>query len=62
MTILLDSFGDYMVLTLRKWLYMKSDHGTINELKYIILFQRAVVDHNVTYLLAWSINLVLLQI
>jgi hypothetical protein len=44
MTILLDSFGDYMVLTLRKWLYTKSDHGTINELKYIILVQRAVVD------------------
>jgi hypothetical protein len=34
---LLDSLGDYIVLTLKKWLYKKYDHGTINELKYIIL-------------------------
>jgi hypothetical protein len=35
MTTLLDFLGDYMVLTL-KMLYKKPDHGTINELKYII--------------------------
>jgi hypothetical protein len=37
MTILLDSLGDYMILTLKKWLYKKSDPRKINELKYIIL-------------------------
>jgi hypothetical protein len=36
MTMLLYSLGDYMILTLKKWLYKKSDHRTINELKYII--------------------------
>jgi hypothetical protein len=36
MTILLDSLDDYMILTLKKWLYKKLDHGTINELNYII--------------------------
>jgi hypothetical protein len=35
-TTLLDSLDDYIVLILKKWLYMKSDHGSINELKYII--------------------------
>jgi hypothetical protein len=35
MTILLDSFDDYMVLTLKKLLYKKSDNETINEFKYI---------------------------
>jgi hypothetical protein len=38
------------------------DHGTINELMYIILVQRVVRAHNMTHLLAWSINLGLLQI
>jgi hypothetical protein len=37
MTILLNSFGDYMILTFKKWLYKTSDHGTINKFKYIIL-------------------------
>jgi hypothetical protein len=32
MTTLLDSLGDYMILTLKKLLYKKLDHGTINEL------------------------------
>jgi hypothetical protein len=62
MITLLDSLGDYMVLTLKKWLYKKSDHETINELKYIISTQRVVVAYNATHLLAWSINLILLQI
>ncbi len=62
MTTLLDSLGDYMVLTLKKWLYKKLDHGTINELKYIILVQRMVVAYNATHLLAWSVSLVRLQI
>jgi hypothetical protein len=57
MTTLLDS----LVLTL-KWLYKKYDHGTINELKYIVLVQRVVIAHNVTHLFMWSVNLVLLQI
>jgi hypothetical protein len=62
MTILLDSLSDYTVLTLKKWLYKKSDHGTINEFKYIISAQRVVVAHNATHLLTWSVNLILLQI
>jgi hypothetical protein len=62
MTTLLYSLGDYMVLTLKKWLYKKSDHGTINEFNYVISIQRVVIAHNATYLLAWSVNLVLLQI
>jgi hypothetical protein len=62
MTTLLDSLGDYMVLTLKKWLHKKSDHGTINEFNNIISVQRVVVAHDATYLLAWSVNLVLLQI
>jgi hypothetical protein len=62
MTILLDSLVDYIVLTLKKWLYKKSDPKTINELKYIILIQRVVVAPNVTHLLVWYINIVLLQI
>jgi hypothetical protein len=59
MTTLVDSL-DYMVLTLKQWLYKKSDHGTIKELKYIISAQRVVVAHNAIHLLARSINLVLL--
>jgi hypothetical protein len=59
MTTLFDLLGDYMVLTL-KWLYKKLNHGTVNELKYIISAQRVVVTHNAIYLLVWSINLVLL--
>jgi hypothetical protein len=51
MTTLLDSLSDYMVLTLKQWLYKKSDQGTINELKYIISAQRVVVAYNVTHLL-----------
>jgi hypothetical protein len=43
MTTLLDSLSDYMVLTLKKWLYKKSDHETINELKYTISAQKVVV-------------------
>jgi hypothetical protein len=62
MTILLDFIGDYMVLTLKKKLYKKLDHVTINELKYIILTQRVVTIYNAIYLLTWSINLVWLQI
>jgi hypothetical protein len=62
MTTLLDSLGDYIILTVKKWLYKKLDHGTINELMYIILVQRVVRAHNMTHLLAWSINLGLLQI
>jgi hypothetical protein len=62
MTILVSSLGDYMVLTLKKWLYKKSDHEIINKFKYIILAQRVVVTHNATHLLAWFVNLVLLQI
>jgi hypothetical protein len=62
MTTLLDSLGYYMVLTLKKWLYKKANHGRINEFKYIIFAQRVVIAHNATHLLAWSINLVLLQI
>jgi hypothetical protein len=61
MTTLLYSLGDYMVLIL-KWLYKKSDHGTINEFKYIISAQRVVLAYNATHLLVWSVNLVLLQI
>jgi hypothetical protein len=37
MTTLLESPGDYMVLSFKKLLYKKLDHGIINELKYIIL-------------------------
>jgi hypothetical protein len=59
MTTLLDSFVDYMILTL-KWLYKKLDHGTINECKYIISAERVIVAHNMTHLLMWLINLVLL--
>jgi hypothetical protein len=62
MIILLDSLGDYMILTLKNSYIKKSDHGTINKLKYIILAQTVVVVHNMTHLVAWSINLVLLQI
>jgi hypothetical protein len=65
MTTLLDSLGDYMVLTLKKNGYIRSQimiHGTINELKYTISAQRVVVAHNATHLLAWSVNLILLQI
>jgi hypothetical protein len=62
MTTSLYSLRDYMILTLKKWLYKKSDHGTINELKYIILVQRIVVAYNATHLLAWSVSLVRLQI
>jgi hypothetical protein len=62
MTTLLDFLDDYMVLTLKKWLYKKLDHGTINELKYIILAQRVVITHNASHLLTWFINIVLLQI
>jgi hypothetical protein len=47
-----------MVLTLKKWLDNKLDH----ELKYIISFQRVIVAYNVTHLLEWCINLILLQI
>jgi hypothetical protein len=47
-TIFLDSLGDYKVLTLKKCLYKKSDHETINELKNII---SDVVAHNMTHLL-----------
>jgi hypothetical protein len=47
-----------MVLTLKKWLYKKSDHGTIIELKYIISAQRVVVAYNATHLLAWSVNFI----
>jgi hypothetical protein len=43
MIILLDSLGDYMLLTLKKWLYEKLEHGTINESNYIISTQRVVV-------------------
>jgi hypothetical protein len=50
MTTLLDSFVDYMILTL-KWLYKKLDHGTINECKYIISAERVIVAHNMTHLL-----------
>jgi hypothetical protein len=60
MTTLLDPLGDYMVLTLKKWLYKKSDHRIIDELKYIISAQRLVMSHNATRLLVWSVNLVLL--
>jgi hypothetical protein len=60
MITLLDSLGDYMVLKFKKWLYKKSDHGTINELKYIILAQRVVVSQNATQLLMLSVNLILL--
>jgi predicted nucleotidyltransferase len=62
MIILSFSLSDYMVLTLKTELYKKSDHGIINELKYIISAQRVIVDYNVTHLLVWSVNLVLLQI
>jgi hypothetical protein len=62
MTILLDFLGDYMSLTLKKWIYKKSYRGTINEFKYIISAQRVVVAHNASHLLVCSINLVLLQI
>jgi predicted nucleotidyltransferase len=62
MIILSVSLSDYMVLTLKTELYKKSDHGIINELKYIISAQRVIVDYNVTHLLVWSVNLVLLQI
>jgi hypothetical protein len=62
MTILLYTIGDYMVLILKKWLYKKSDHGTVNEPKYIIFVQRVVVAYNTTHLLVWSLNLVPLQI
>jgi hypothetical protein len=62
MTTLLVPLSDYMVLTLRKGLYKKLDHKTINELKYIISAQRVVVTHNATHLLVWSVNLILLQI
>jgi hypothetical protein len=62
MTTLLVSLSDYMVLTLKKWLYKKSDHGIINEIKYIISAQKVVVAHNATHLLMWSVNLVLMQI
>jgi hypothetical protein len=62
MITLLDSLRDYMILTLKKWLYKKLDHGTINELKYIISAQRVAVAHIATHLLAWFINLVMLQI
>jgi hypothetical protein len=34
-----------------KWLYKKLDHKIINKLNYIILAQRVVIAHNVTYLL-----------
>jgi hypothetical protein len=61
MMTLLGSLDDYMVLTLKKWLYKKSDHETINELKYIISVQRVVVGLNATHLLAWS-TFFLLQI
>jgi hypothetical protein len=57
MTTLLYFLGDYMILTLKKWLYKKSDHETINKLKYIISVQRVVVIHNVAYLNMCSINL-----
>jgi predicted nucleotidyltransferase len=62
MIILSVSLSDYMVLTLKTGLYKKSDHGIINKLKYIISAQRVIVDYNVTHLLVWSVNLVLLQI
>jgi hypothetical protein len=61
MMTLLGSLDDYMVLTLKKWLYKKSDHETINELKYIISVQRVVVALNATHLLTWS-TFFLLQI
>jgi hypothetical protein len=50
MTTLLDYLGDYMLLTLNKWLYKKYDHATINEFKYIILAQRVIIVHNATHL------------
>jgi predicted nucleotidyltransferase len=62
MIILSVSLSDYMVLTLKTELYKKSNRGIINELKYIISAQRVIVDYNVTHLLVWSVNLVLLQI
>jgi hypothetical protein len=39
------TLDDYMVLTLKKWLYKKSDHRIINELNYIISVQRVAVAH-----------------
>jgi hypothetical protein len=62
MTTLLDSFDDYMVLILKNDYIRNKDHGTINELKYIISTKRVVVACNATHLLARSINFVLLQI
>jgi hypothetical protein len=38
MTTLLDFLGT----NIKKWWYKKSNHGTINKLKYIILAQRVV--------------------
>jgi hypothetical protein len=34
----------------------------INEVKYIILFQRVTIAHNATHLHALSVNFILLQI
>jgi hypothetical protein len=58
MTTLLDSLGDYMVLTLKNG-YIRN---MTMQFKYIIPAQRMVLCHNATHLLAWSVNLVLLQI
>jgi hypothetical protein len=51
MTTLLDSLGNYKVLILKKWLYKKSDHETINKFNYIISVQKVIVAHNTTHLL-----------
>jgi hypothetical protein len=44
MTILLDSLANYMILKLKKWLYKKLEHETINKLKCIISVQKS--SHN----------------
>jgi hypothetical protein len=53
MIILIDSFGDYMVLTLKNS-YIR------NRIMYIVSIQIVIVTHNTIYLLAWSVNLILL--
>jgi hypothetical protein len=62
MIMLLDSLGDYMVLTLKNWLYKKLNHRALNKINYIISTQIVAVAHNATHLLKWSVNLILLQI
>jgi hypothetical protein len=51
MTILLQSLGDYMVLTVKKCLkiYKKYNHVTINKFKYIISVQRVIAVHNMIH-------------